>query len=216
MALLRFSYTAVPCAWDRSESALSFGNEVRLYGRPHCCCCCCVFSRPEVMVKTCVCVCLLTQQMVSLLHVLHAKKKFLWTCSKTEIFFNLLKSDWKASIEFGICNKNCIDACNKKKKKQACCVYYIWTDEKATAPGASALKAEPRTQPDGAEKQSSELQLEQNSQITCICFFVHSLVSTLPPPSPPPSPSPPSWTDRRRSVSQLVLLVKRVGLSLFC
>lgn len=112
---------AVPCAWD-GRRVHRVGNEVRLYGRPHCCGVLAGAPWPEVMVKTCVC--LLTQQMVS------SCRKW-WFLSSWNILQFVRKIWLKGFIEFGICNKNGINTCNKKQAV----VYYIWTDEKAAAPG---------------------------------------------------------------------------------
>lgn len=104
-------------------------------------------------------------------------------------------------------------------KKQAC-VYYIWTDEKKGKKkqqlwwgDGGFLRSRPGLVQIQNEKPSSWITPRTNTVERCICFFVRSPSppSTLPPPPPP---SPPLWADRQRSVSQLVLLVERAGLSL--
>lgn len=62
-------------------------------------------------------------------------------------------------IEFGICNKNSINTCNKK---QACEFIIFEQMKKGTAPGATALKAKAYGQkPDRAQKQIHEILFEQ-------------------------------------------------------
>lgn len=149
---------AVPCAWDwkRVHSA---GNEVRLYGCPHLC----VFSRHTAWSDgQNMCVFAYTTDGQCWLLCVLAKKCQSQKIHKTEIFFvNLLNMGkiWlQWIIEFGICNKNCINTWNNKQV----CVFIIFEQmKKETAPGATALKADSWPQPDRAEKQSLELLWEQ-------------------------------------------------------